>query len=63
MATILEGSVPASVEIITNGTQYGVSSRAGGLLSTYLLGSGWKIAITALLVLIAYDQCMRLRMS
>lgn len=61
MATILESGIPATVQVITNGTQHGVSSRASGILSAYLPDSNWKIAVTALLVLIAYDQCMSLK--
>ncbi|KAL9474213.1 hypothetical protein ACSS6W_008593 [Trichoderma asperelloides] len=56
MATILESGIPATVQVITNDTQHGVSSKAGGVLSTYLPDSNWQIAVTALLILIAYDQ-------
>lgn len=58
MATILESGIPATIEVITNGTQHGVASQASGILSTYLPGPNWQIAVTALLILIAYDQCM-----
>lgn len=57
MATILESAIPATVEVITNGTQNDVSSRASGILSAYVPGSNWQIAVTTLLILIAYDQC------
>lgn len=57
MATIVESGIPATVEVIRNGTQNDVSSRASGILSTYLPSSNWQIAVTALLILIAYDQC------
>lgn len=57
MATIVEGSMPLSVESTTNGTHHGASKLVESLLSNYSFGSSWQIAITALLVLIAYDQC------
>lgn len=57
MATILENGIPATVEILTNGTQNDASSRSSGILSAYLPDSNWQIAVTALLILIAYDQC------
>lgn len=63
MATILESGIPATVQEITNDTQHGVSSKAGGVLSTYLPDSNWQIAVTALLILIAYDQCMSTNLS
>lgn len=63
MATILESGIPATVEVVTNGTQHGISSKASGVLSTYLPDSNWQIAVTALLILIAYDQCMSSKLS
>lgn len=54
MATIVEGSLPLSVETTANVTQHGASKLAGGFLSNY---SGWQIAITAFLCLVVYDQC------
>ncbi|KAL7920672.1 cytochrome P450 [Trichoderma austrokoningii] len=61
MATILESGIPATVEIITNGTQHGVSSQTSGVLSTYLPGSNWQMAVTAFLILIAYDQFLYIK--
>ena len=55
MATIVEGSMPLSVEGAANVTQHGTSKLVVGFLSSY---SGWQIAITAFLSLIVYDQCM-----
>jgi hypothetical protein len=63
MATILEGGIPATIEVVTNNTQNGVSSQTSGILSTYLPSSGWQIAVTAFLVLIAYDQCKSSKVS
>ncbi|KAL6693050.1 cytochrome P450 [Trichoderma pleuroticola] len=57
MATIVEGSLPLSVETTANVTQHGASKLAGGFLSSY---SGWQIAITAFLFLIVYDQLLYL---
>lgn len=58
MAAIIGNGIPATVEFMSNGTQNDVSSRASGILSTYMPSSNWQIAVTALLILIAYDQCM-----
>ncbi|QYT03211.1 ERG5 C-22 sterol desaturase [Trichoderma simmonsii] len=57
MATIVEGSLPLSVETAANVTQHGASKMAGGFLSSY---SGWQIAITALISLVVYDQLLYL---
>lgn len=63
MATIIESGLPATVEVFTNGTQNDVPSQANGILSAYLPSSNWQIAVTALLILIAYDQCMSSKLS
>lgn len=59
MATIIEGSgiMPISVEGTTNATQHDASGLAESLWSSYSAASNWQIAITAFLVLVAYDQC------
>ena len=57
MATIIEGSMPLSVESSTNATQHRASGLVESLWSSYSATSNWQLAITALLVLVAYDQC------
>lgn len=57
MATIIEGSMPISVEGTANATQHDASGLVESLYSTYSAASNWQIGITALLVLVAYDQC------
>ncbi|RFU79399.1 cytochrome p450 [Trichoderma arundinaceum] len=61
MATIVQGSMPVSVESITNATQHGVSEQTDGLLSMYRFASSWQIAVTAFLMLIAYDQLLYIK--
>ncbi|KAH0499718.1 hypothetical protein TgHK011_006893 [Trichoderma gracile] len=56
MATIMEGSMPISIEGTTNATQHGAPGLVESLWSSYSAASTWQIAITALLVLVAYDQ-------
>lgn len=58
MSSIVKPSAAFSVENGTYPSQddsYGL----GGVLPSFLSGlSGWQIAVTTLLILIAYDQCM-----
>jgi hypothetical protein len=59
MASIVQPSAAFSVE---NGTHLAQQDRYGwaeGVLPGFLSElNGWQIAITILLILIAYDQCM-----
>ena len=57
MATFIEGNMPLSVECSTNTTQHRASGLVESLWSSYSATSNWQLAITALLVLVAYDQC------
>lgn len=59
MATVIEATSGVFVENATRLEQEGVSTQLHGLLSGYL--SGWsklQIAVTVLLLLVTYDQCM-----
>lgn len=62
MATIIEGSMTPSTENGTHLVHNNASGNADGLLSMYLPGwSGLQIAVTTLLILVAYDQFMYIK--
>ena len=59
MSSIVEPSAVFSVENGTYQTQNDSYGGVGGVLPGFLSTlNGWQIAVTILLVLIAYDQCM-----
>lgn len=74
MAAVVSAGIPAVVENVTevasasipavvkNGTEMALPGYSGvvvGLLSDYFSGwSYWQMAVTVLLVLMTYDQCM-----
>lgn len=59
MSSIVEPSARFSVETGTYPSQDDSYGGLGGVLPSFLSGlSGWQIAATTLLILIAYDQCM-----
>ncbi|TVY36231.1 Cytochrome P450 [Lachnellula subtilissima] len=53
MATVVQGSIPSSIENGTLVAQHGISSQVNGILSGW---SSLQIIATVLLILIAYDQ-------
>lgn len=59
MASIVQ---PSAVFSVGNGTHLAQHDNPGwveGVLPTFFSElSGWQIAVTILLILIAYDQCM-----
>lgn len=57
MATIIEGSMPISIEGTTNATQHDASGLVESLWSSYSAASNWQIAVTTLLLVVFYDQC------
>lgn len=59
MASIVEPSAVFTVENGTRLAQHDSYGWAEGVLPGFLAElSGWQIAVTILLILMAYDQCM-----
>lgn len=59
MATALNESIAHARASMNYDQTYLFLNQIGGKISEYLTGlSGWAIAATLLLILIAYDQCM-----
>lgn len=59
MVSIVEPSVVFTVENGTHLAQQDSYGWAEGVLPSFISGlSGWQMAVTILLILMAYDQCM-----
>lgn len=54
MATVIQGSVPPSIENGTLVAQNGISGQVDGIFSGW---SSLQMIATVLLILITYDQC------
>jgi hypothetical protein len=57
MATVIESSSAPFVENGTHLARDGISGQLDNLMSNYVSGRGWQIAVTVFLMLVAYDQC------